>query len=108
MAQIEILVDREDSSRFALNYNKQTTGNLFRYARAVRLFGIEEELRWCHEKEFKVFYKNFMAEPKGEGCERRGKRGSKRRRINFDFFVDDTRLINLKLSSGKFIAQNTT
>lgn len=34
-----------------------------------------------------------MAEPEGEGGERR--------RINCDFFVDDTKSINLKLSSGK-------
>lgn len=92
MAQIEILVDREDGSRFALNYNKQTTGNLFRYARAERLFGKEEELRWRYESEYEDFFENFMAtKPKEEGGER----------INCDFFVDDTKSINLNLSSGK-------
>lgn len=101
MAQIEILVDKEDGSRFALNYNKQTTGNLFRYARAERLFGKEEELRWRYESEYEGFFENSMAEPEGEGGERRGKRGSQRKRIHCDFFVDDTKSINLKLSSGK-------
>ena len=101
MAQIEILVDREDGSRFALNYNKQTNGNLFRYARAERLFGKEEELRWCYESEYEGFFENIMAiEPEGEGGERR--------RINCDFVVDDAKWINLNLSSGKCTAQNTT
>ena len=101
MAQIEILVDREDGSRFALNYNKQTNGNLFRYARAERLFGREEELRWRYESEYEGFFENIMAiEPEGEGGERR--------RINCDFVVDDAKWINLNLSSGKCTAQNTT
>lgn len=101
MAQIEILVDREDGSRFALNYNKQTNGNLFRYARAERLFGKEEELRWRYESEYEGFFENIMAiEPEGEGGERR--------RINCDFVVDDAKWINLNLSSGKCTAQNTT
>lgn len=101
MAQIEILVDREDGSRFALNYNKQTNGNLFRYARAERLFGREEELRWRYESEYEGFFENIMAiEPEGERGERR--------RINCDFVVDDAKWINLNLSSGKCTAQNTT
>ena len=101
MAQMEILVDREDGSRFALNYNKQTNGNLFRYARAERLFGREEELRWRYESEYEGFFENIMAiEPEGEGGERR--------RINCDFVVDDAKWINLNLSSGKCTAQNTT
>lgn len=101
MAQIEILVDREDGSRFALNYNKQTNGNLFRYARAERLFRREEELRWRYESEYEGFFENIMAiEPEGEGGERR--------RINCDFVVDDAKWINLNLSSGKCTAQNTT
>ena len=101
MAQIEILVDREDGSRFALNYNKQTNGNLFRYARAERLFGREEELRWRYESEYEGFFENIMAiEPEEERGERR--------RINCDFVVDDAKWINLNLSSGKCTAQNTT
>ena len=56
MAEKEMLVDREDDSRFALNYNKQTTENLFRLARAGRLLGKGEKLNSCTESEYKTYY----------------------------------------------------
>lgn len=102
MAQMGILVDREDGSRFSLNYNKETTKDLFRYARAERLFREGEKLRWCYESEYEDFYQKNMEEK--EGPSRR-----QRRRINPDFVVEErTKLIDLGLSSGKCIARNTT
>ena len=56
MAEKEMLVDREDHSRFALNYNKQTTENLFRLARAGRLLGKGEKLNSCTESEYIAYY----------------------------------------------------
>ena len=56
MAEKEMLVDREDDSRFALNYNKQTTETLFRLARAGRLFGKGEKLNSCTESEYIAYY----------------------------------------------------
>ena len=56
MAEKEMLVDREDDSRFALNYNKQTTENLFRLARAGRLLGKGEKLNSCTESEYIAYY----------------------------------------------------
>lgn len=94
MAQMGILVDREDGSRFSLNYNKQTTENLFRYARTDRLFNEGEKLRWCYESEYGDFYQKKMEETKGP-------RGRQRSRINYDFVVEErTELIDLGLSSG--------
>ena len=102
MAQMGILVDREDGSRFSLNYNKETTKDLFRYARAERLFREGEKLRWCYESEYEDFYQKNMEEK--EGPSRR-----QRRRINPDFVVEErTKLIDLGLSPGKCIARNTT
>ena len=56
MAEKEMLVDREDDSRFALNYNKQTTENLFRLARAGRLLGKGEKLNSCTESKYIAYY----------------------------------------------------
>lgn len=97
MAQMGILVDREDGSRFSLNYNKQTTENLFRYARTERLFNEGEKLRWCYESEYGDFYQKKMEETKGP-------RGRQRSRINYDFVVEErTELIDLGLSSGNVL-----
>lgn len=94
MAQMGILVDREDGSRFSLNYNKETTKDLFRYARAERLFREGEKLRWCYESEYEDFYQKNMEEK--EGPSRR-----QRRRINHDFVVEErTKLIDSGLSPG--------
>ena len=102
MAQMGILVDREDGSRFSLNYNKETTKDLFRYARAERLFREGEKLRWCYKREYEDFYQKNMEEK--EGPSRR-----QRKRINHDFVVEErTKLIDLGLSPGKCIARNTT
>ena len=102
MAQMGILVDREDGSRFALNYNQQTTENLFRSAKAPeRLFRREEELRRCFRSVYIDYYERNMHETERSS-------GRQRRRFNYDFVVEEeTGLIIVGLSSGKCIARNT-
>lgn len=98
MAQMGILVDREDGSRFALNYNQQTTENLFRSAKAPeRLFRREEKLRMCLRSDYTDFYERKMDETE---------RSSEK--FNYDFVVEEeTGLIIVGLSSGKCTARNT-
>lgn len=95
MAQMGILVDREDGSRFALNYNQQTTENLFRSAKAPeRLFRREEKLRMCLRSDYTDFYERKMDETERSSGRQRG-------RFNYDFVVEEeTGLIIVGLSSG--------
>lgn len=93
MAQMGILVDREDGSRFALNYNQQTTGNLFRSAKPERLFGREEKLRMCFRSVYTDFYERELDEKE--------RSSGQRERFNYDFVVEEeTGLIIVGLSSG--------
>ena len=98
MAENGMLVDREDGSRFVLNFNKQTTENLLRSSKAPeRLFGDEENLKFCSESEYKGYYDRD--EPKRK----------KDKQLKADFVVHDgTKLIDLSLSTGKWIARITT
>lgn len=95
MAQMGILVDREDGSRFALNYNQQTTENLFRSAKAPeRLFRREEKLRMCLRSDYTDFYERKMDETERSSGRQRG-------RFDYDFVVEEeTGLIIVGLSSG--------
>ncbi|CAH3127806.1 unnamed protein product [Pocillopora meandrina] len=95
MAQMGILVDREDGSRFALNYNQQTTGNLFRSAKEPeRLFRREEKLRMCFRSVYTDFYEREMDKTERSSGRQRG-------RFNYDFVVEEeTGLIIVRLSSG--------
>ena len=95
-------MDREDGSRFALNYNQQTTGNLFRSAKEPeRLFRREEKLRMCFRSVYADFYEREMDEAERSSGRQRG-------RFNYDFVVEEeTGLIIVRLSSGKCIARNT-